>query len=182
MKKQVPGKRKAARIRSQAISLALEGNKRALGNKGGGTKPVYSKHFAELAFSMALLGATDEMLSNTFNVTEKTIIEWKELYPEFRLALIDGREKADAKVARSMYERALGYSHKDVDIRVVDKALTITPITKHYPPDPVAGKFWLTNRQKKLWVEKVNHGLTDEEGNDLITMFKLPENSRKQIE
>ena len=173
---------KKIRERNYNISRALQNNKNALGNSGGGTLPLYVKEFAELAFQMALLGATDPMLANTFHVTEKTILEWKNQHIEFALALSEGKEKADANVAQAMYHRAIGYSHDDVDIRVVDKTLTTTKITKHYPPEPVAGKFWLTNRQKKLWVDKVNHGLTDEDGNDIITMFKLPENRRKEIE
>jgi len=57
-------------------------------------------------------------------------------------------------VARSLYQRAIGYSHEDVDIRVVDKEIVKTKIVKHYPPDVTAASLWLRNRRPDLWRDK----------------------------
>lgn len=33
--------------------------------------------------------------------------------------------------------------------------ITLTELTKHYPPDTVAAFIWLKNRQPKLWKDKI---------------------------
>src|ERR1051325_6796657 len=115
---------------------AAKGNKYAEGNEGG--RPTdYRREFAKKAKKLCLLGATDNELADFFEVTEQTINNWKETHKEFFDALKKGKAQADANVASRLYQRAIGYSHKDVDIRVVEGTLTTTNITKHYPPDTV---------------------------------------------
>ena len=78
-----------------------------------------------------------------------------------------GKDIPDQNVERSLYQRAIGYSHPDVDIRVVDGDVVQTEIVKHYPPDTTAAIFWLKNRKPKDWRDKqevelnVNGSLAD---------------------
>jgi hypothetical protein len=74
--------------------------------------------------------------------------------PEFAAALREARDLADARVARSLFARAVGYSHK-VDRTVLHRgeALTISNIV-HYPPDTQACIFWLRNLRRRTWGEK----------------------------
>ena len=131
-------------------------NKNAVGNKGGGRPSLYKKEHAELAYKICLLGATDKKLAEIFGVGETTINEWKKQHVEFSEALTRGKEIADAVIAESLFHRAKGYSHPEVDIRVVDHAIVQTPLTKHYPPDTQAASLWLRNRQPALWRDKVD--------------------------
>jgi hypothetical protein len=39
-----------------------------------------------------------------------------------------------------------------------------TPLEKYYPPDTTAAIFWLKNRQKDKWRDKVDHELTGKDG------------------
>ena len=52
---------------------------------------------------------------------------------------------------RSLYERAVGYSHDDVHITAYEGNPIITPITKHYAPETKAAIFWLKNRMPDDW-------------------------------
>jgi uncharacterized protein YjcR len=56
---------------------APKGNKNALGNRGGGRETTYSPEYAEKAFKIALLGATDKELADILGVSETTINAWK---------------------------------------------------------------------------------------------------------
>lgn len=139
-------------------------------SKGGRPSPFlagYSASFCELGKKLALLGAKDKDIAAVFGVSEQTLNTWKNKHPEFLDALKEGKDTADANVAASLYHRALGYSHPEVDIRVVDKAIVQTPLIKHYPPDTTAAIFWLKNRQREQWRDKIETGFTDKEGNDV---------------
>lgn len=99
---------------------------------------------------MALAGWTDEKMAALFGVAMSTFSLWKIEHPEFSEAL-KAKELADAQVEASLFERATGYSHPDVHISNFQGAITITPITKHYPPDATSMIFWLKNRQPTRW-------------------------------
>ena len=123
-------------------------------NKGG--RPTdYREDYAEQAYKLALLGATDKDLADFFEVTETTINNWKLAHPTFFESLKKGKMVADATVAESLYKRANGYEHEDVDIKMYEGRIIETKLIKHYPPDTTAGIFWLKNRQPKQWRDKV---------------------------
>jgi len=119
-----------------------------------GRPTKYEEAYAEQAFKLCLLGSTDVQLADFFEVTESTINKWKIDYPEFSESLKKGKNEADAKVAESLYNRALGYSHPEDKIFNANGEEMIVPTTKHYPPDTSAGIFWLKNRQKDKWRDK----------------------------
>lgn len=122
----------------------------------GGRPTDYREEYNEQAEKLCLLGATDKELADFFEVSEQTINAWKQQFPEFLESIKNGKQRADANVAKSLYKRALGYSHPDVDIRVVSGEIVQTPLTKHYPPDTEAAKHWLNNRQRDKWRSKVD--------------------------
>lgn len=117
----------------------------------------YKPEYAEQARKLCLLGATDAEMADFFNVTETTINNWKNDFPEFFESIKKGKLLADANVADRLYQRAMGYEAPDVDIRVVDGQIIETPLTKYYPPDTPAAIFWLKNRQKAKWRDKVEN-------------------------
>lgn len=119
----------------------------------------YQQEYAEQARKLCLLGATDTELAEFFEVAESTVSLWKVEHPEFSEALKKGKLQADSEVADRLYQRAMGFEHNDVDIRVVAGAIVETPIRKVYAPDPTAAIFWLKNRQRGKWRDKVEHGI-----------------------
>ena len=103
---------------------------------------------------LCLLGATDKQMADFFEVSETTINNWKKEHPEFLVSIREGKDVADSKVAKSLYQRALGYSHPDVHVSNFRGKITITKLTKHYPPETTAGIFWLKNRQSDHWRDR----------------------------
>jgi hypothetical protein len=104
-----------------------------------------------------MLGLTNRELAHTFGIAEDTLDKWIQTYPEFRQALYDGREGADALVARALFKRAVGYEHPEDDIKAVARGgnmgseIVITPTVKRYAPDTGAASAWLAIRQKEKW-------------------------------
>ena len=103
---------------------------------------------------MCLLGATDKEMADFFNVKEQTINNWKKNHPSFFESIKRGKIVADANVAKSLYNRALGYYHPEDKIFNDNGEPLIVPTVKHYPPDPTAAIFWLKNRKPAEWRDK----------------------------
>lgn len=122
-----------------------------------GRKTKYRKEYCEQAEKLCKLGLIDSELADFFGCAVSTFNEWKKRHPEFKQALEAGKLVADANVAQALYERAIGYSHPEDDIRTVSlgegagSEIVITPTTKHYPPDTTACLAWLHNRKRKNW-------------------------------
>jgi hypothetical protein len=102
---------------------------------------------------LAALGLTDVEIGRWFNLSERTINYYKK-DPVFLAVLKKGKAEADLEVKRALYKRATGYSHEDVHIATYEGATIITPITKHYPPDPTSMIFWLKNREPDRWRDR----------------------------
>jgi hypothetical protein len=140
----------------------------------------YKASFPELARKLAMLGAKDVEIAGVLGISESTLNLWKTKHSEFSESLKAGKMVADAEVVDRLYQRACGYEHDEVDIKVVDKAIVLTPIRKIYPPDTTAAIFWLKNRQRAQWRDKVETGITDTNGKDVdITPESLAEGARR---
>jgi DNA-binding XRE family transcriptional regulator len=102
--------------------------------------------------SLAELGATDHEIAKALGVSLRTLNNWKGKHPELLHSLNVGKHLPDQRVKRSLYQRAVGYSQIEDDIRTITlpngggSEIVITPVIKHYPPDTTACIFWLKNR------------------------------------
>lgn len=119
--------------------------------KKEGRKSLYRVEYNEQARKLCVLGATDADLADFWGVTVATLTNWKKVHPEFFASLKRGKIQADAEVADSLYQRAVGYSHKAVKIMQHDGASFEHGFVEHYPPDVAAAIFWLKNRQAGRW-------------------------------
>ncbi len=122
----------------------------------GGRPTDYKPAYAEGAKTLAKLGATDAEIADVYGVNVATIYRWKLAHPEFCEALKVGKEEADARVERSLYQRALGYEHEAVKIFMPAGATepVYAPYIEKYPPDTTAAIFWLKNRRPDEWRDK----------------------------
>lgn len=114
----------------------------------------YKPEFVEQAAKLCALGATDIEIADFFGISAMTLYRWKGEHQEFCESLKVSKEIADHRVERSLFARANGYEHDEVDIRVVANVIKKTPIRKFYPPDTTACIFWLKNRQSNKWRDK----------------------------
>lgn len=113
------------------------------------------KYHVDWAWSLALKGATDEEIAEAFHISVRTLHRWKKTHPELLTALEEGKGVADAKVKRSLYQRAVGYEAKEVTQIIEQDPATGTQrvsktqvTTKHIVPDTMACMYWLNNRSK----------------------------------
>jgi hypothetical protein len=114
----------------------------------------YKPEYARQALHLCRLGATDAEMAEFFGCGIPTFYRWQHENAEFQKAIKLGKEQPDSRVERSLYQRAVGYSHPDVHISNYQGQVTITPIMKHYPPDVAAAFIWLKNRRPDLWRDK----------------------------
>lgn len=127
----------------------------------------FKPEYVEQAEKLCRLGATDIEVADFFGIEVRTLYRWKAENEEFCQALKAGKEVADERVERSLFARANGYEHDEVDIRVVNGEIVQTPIRKFYPPDTTACIFWLKNRKPTGWREKVENVVMGPDGGDL---------------
>jgi hypothetical protein len=123
-------------------------------SRGRGRPSAYRPDFAGQAEKLCHLGATDVDLADFFGVAISTISAWKVHHREFSEALKADKAIADARVERSLFSRALGYTFDAVKIfppRVRGRKPLIVPYREHVPPDTTACIFWLKNRRPDLW-------------------------------
>tara|TARA_R110000764_G_scaffold10764_3_gene32831 strand:+ start:90 stop:548 length:459 start_codon:yes stop_codon:yes gene_type:complete len=125
-----------------------------------GAPKKYNKKYNEQARKLCLMGYTDVELADFFEVSVRTINNWKKEYPDFLHALKLGKSYADAEVTASLYERAVGYSHTETKVFNNQGEILTHDVKRIYPPDPISIKYWLNNRQPEKWREKVEieHG------------------------
>src|SRR5688572_12467307 len=138
-----------------------------------GRPTSYKQEYNMQAEKLCKLGATDKELADFFEVEESTLNNWKIAHPEFMESIKAGKMLADANVADRLYQRAMGYEHDSEEIKVISdgkgegSSIERVPVRKIYPPDTAAMIFWLKNRQKAKWRDKMETGFTDNEGNDV---------------
>jgi hypothetical protein len=116
-----------------------------------------------MARHLCKLGATDADLAAAFEVSIPTIDTWKAKHPDFLGSLRAGKAAADARVERSLYMRANGYSYDAVKIFMPAGARRpiYAPYVEHVPPDVTACIFWLENRKSHKWrdVQNIEHAI-----------------------
>ncbi|MHB1952456.1 MAG: helix-turn-helix domain-containing protein [Sulfobacillus sp.] len=121
-----------------------------------GRPTEYRPEYIETVATMAMSGATDSEIAEEFDVSVTTLYAWRAKHPEFLAALRYGKEHADDRVERSLYHRAVGFTHPAVKISFdKDGKPIFAQYMEYYPPDSGAAKLWLLNRRPAEWREKV---------------------------
>ena len=169
----------------------LENSKRDRRADNPGRPPRYNPDIhPKAAKALCAKGATIAELAAAFDVAISTIWLWKTSHPEFFESCRLGLEAATDRVERSMFERAVGYTHDSVKIFLPAGASkpVYAPYLKHVPPDPRAGEFWLTNRAPDRWKnkQKIEHNEAERQSapnvrraNDRVTPFARAFQSRR---
>jgi hypothetical protein len=123
-------------------------------------KPEYVEQAKKLA---AILGAIDTEVAAFFEVTERTIARWKLAHPDFAKALSVGKDVANKRVEKSLYQRAIGFEHEAEEVFCAAGKVTRVKTVKKYPPDTGAIVFYLCNRDPANWRQRnqVDHTSSD---------------------
>ena len=141
------------------------GNAKRIGKHRAGRPSTYKKEYATLVYDAILLGKTIPEISDLFKISIAGFYNWQKKHPDFKKK-VEEAANADASVARSLYNRALGYNYKAVHIAADAKtgAIVQVPYIEHCPPDVGAQKHILATRHPKLWREKTSVELTGPDG------------------
>lgn len=140
----------------------------------GGRPTLYDPAYAEQAKKVAELGATDAEIASFFEVDVRTIYRWKHDYPEFCQALKVGKNVADDRVERSLYQKAIGYEQEEVKIFMPagKDSPVYAPFVAKVAPDTTAAIFWLKNRRKEKWRDKQEVEHTGEGGGPVAFVIR----------
>lgn len=116
--------------------------------------------YPDWAWSLAVQGKTIKEIGDAMGVSRATVNRWIVNDPNFKKAIDEGRDSADAKVERSLYQRAIGYTYKEKKVIVTmdsdgnQMPARIETTEKHVPPDTTAQIYWLKNRKRDRWKDK----------------------------
>jgi hypothetical protein len=122
-------------------------SRRAIGRPSG-----YKSAYVDQAFKFCLLGLDDRRIAELLGTSRAGLDRWRRAFPAFKRAFERGRDEADSKVAKALYERAMGYEHpaEKIFLSKTGQVVRVRYI-QHYPPDTAALTFFLANRQRELW-------------------------------
>lgn len=116
---------------------------------------VFNVKFHPLLMSLlAEKGKTNQEISDILGIDIATFYRWQQK-PEVREAIKKAKEEPDDRVERSLFERAIGYSHPEEKVHFLSDGEVVTYQTRrHYPPDTAAAFIWLKNRRPERWRDK----------------------------
>ena len=146
-------------------------------------KPKYENWITEEGLvrieGWACDGLTEEQIARNIGVSRSTLNEWKKIFPDISDTLKKGKEYADRKVEKSLFERAIGYSvslKKPIKVReikynksgkrVETEKVIYADEEIHIPADVTAQIFWLKNRKPDVWRDKITGDMSMKIEND----------------
>lgn len=138
-----------------------------------GRPSEYREQYAVQAAKLCQLGATDMELADFFEVDTRTIYRWRNEHDEFCQAVIAGKEKADERVQRALFNRAVGYTFESEKVFQHQGEIIRAPTREHVPPDPGAAMNWLKNRRPDEWRDKQQHEHTGKDGAPLVPVINV---------
>ena len=133
------------------------GNRRSLGNRGGGRKTAYSPRLAVVARKCCERGMTDFEIADMLGIGLATLYRWKLEYPGFSRVFKLGKAEADDRVERSLYSRAIGYDYIAEKPSMTRHGQKTMQYRAHIPPDTAAAVWYLKNRRPDRWRDAHRH-------------------------
>lgn len=110
-------------------------------------------------------GLSDEQIAANMGITDSTFYEWKKKYSEISEALKEGKDTVDRQVENALLKSALGYKYDEVTKELRDDELVVTKVVhKEVQPNTTAQIFWLKNRKRAEWRDRVENAITGADG------------------
>lgn len=128
--------------------------------KRAGRKTKYHSDMPLIVQGLARDGLAEREIAEKLGVSVSTFEVWKSSKPEFLECLREGKKPVDTLVENALLKKALGYTYEEVT--VVDKQIgsmlmrDTRTVTKHVQGDTTAQKYWLSNRRKAKWCDKID--------------------------
>lgn len=110
-------------------------------------------------------GLTDEQIATNIGINVATLYDWKNKYPKISEALKEGKDAVDRQVENALLKSALGYKYDEVTKELRDDELVVTKVVhKEVQPNATAQIFWLKNRKRAEWRDRVENAITGADG------------------
>ena len=102
--------------------------------------PALSKYNPEYhddwAWSLAVKGATNDEIAEAFGISVRTFIRWTQKYESLKTAVETGKNIADSKVEKSLYQRAIGIGS------TTGNAPTGRSVRRSHSPPAMTPRMW----------------------------------------
>lgn len=156
-----------------------------------GRPTEFKPDYVDQVERLARLGVIDEDIADYFGVCVATVNNWKKAHPEFLESIKRGKAVADREVTQKLIDRAMGASwveDKEVKLKRVwyqdgkkheEERVQVVALRKSAPPDTPAITFFLKNRRRDLWNEKVE--LTGANGGPIETHEVSPKEYARRM-
>lgn len=130
-------------------------------------------------------GLKDIDIAHRCAISESTLYDWKNRFPEISEALKKGKEVVDIEVENALLEKCFGYTiqvRKTFKCKVVDydpstgkrirehEELVTGYDDIHVPADTTAQIYWLNNRRPDAWRNKREDRIHEEENTGVIVL------------
>lgn len=146
------------------------------GKHPGGAPTRYNKTYLPIIANLAAgKGYTNEQLAKLLGVSERTVYNWQDKYPEFLQAIKSGKEGPIDRLENALYRSAEGYDtweeeeYYEVDDNGKRHLASVKRKKRHIPSNATSNIFALCNMTKK-WKRKQE--ITVEEKKIVIRRIK----------
>lgn len=131
-----------------------------------GRPSSFRPEYVAMVEEMCNRGATDEEIAAELGVNVRTVQRWRLQNENFCRALKSGKDYADDRVERSLFQRATGYVYLEKQAIKIKRTtfddttgkkiaeyeeVVVVDVERVQTPDTTAGIFWLKNRRREQW-------------------------------
>lgn len=110
-------------------------------------------------------GLTDVQIATNMGINVATLYRWENEFCDIRNALKEGKDVVDRQVENALLKSALGYMYDEVTEERRDDELVVTKVVhKEVQPNTTAQIFWLKNRKRAEWRDRVENAITGADG------------------
>lgn len=110
-------------------------------------------------------GLTDAQIATNMGINVATLYRWENEFCDIRNALKEGKDVVDRQVENALLKSALGYMYDEVTEERRDDELVVTKVVhKEVQPNTTAQIFWLKNRKRAEWRDRVENAITGADG------------------
>lgn len=135
------------------------------------------------AWSLAIKGATNDEIAEAFDISVRTFIRWCQTYESLAKCVEEGKNIADARVEKSLYERTQEHTVTEEE-KILDfdkdgnpKPVRVKTVKKVIPADTMSIMYWLNNRKRGSWSQRQEVSLTASDEQEDVIIY-LPANGR----
>lgn len=118
---------------------------------------LYSDELLPKLEALCAKGLSNSELAKGLGIGNRTFYEWLKKYPQFLFAIYKYRGVADIFVENALYNNAVGYSYQE---EMMAQSGKVVMVTRFQPGSVAAQKFYLVNRMKDRYKNKIEAEVT----------------------